>query len=73
MDGETNSPPRDTDCWWERHRQDRLKTFTVYQDVLMDIEEYLLTDEEKRVETEKVTSLRKEALGSNYIFCPPWN
>ena len=39
----------------------------------MDIEEYLLTDEEKRVETEKVTSLRKEAFGSNYIFCPPWN
>jgi hypothetical protein len=72
VDGE-GSTSRETDCYWERNRKDRLKTFQVFMDVLMDIEESSISEAEKISEKEYVTSVRKEALGSNYIYCPPWS
>ena len=72
VDGEA-SQTRETDCWWERNLSHRLKTYQVYMDVLLDIDESILTEEEKVSERENVTNIRKEGLGSNYIYCPPWN
>ena len=71
VDGE-RSVARNTDCWWEQNKKHRLKTYEVYQNVLLDIEEAPLSETEKCLEKEKVTNVRKEALGSNYIYCPPW-
>ena len=72
VDGEA-SQERETDCWWERNLSHRLKTYQVYKDVLLDIDESTLSEEEKLSERENVTNLRKEGLGSNYIYCPPWS
>ena len=51
--------------------KDRLKTFQVYRDVLIDINETALIETEKSAERDHVTNMRKEALGSNLIYCPP--
>ena len=45
----------------------------VYKDVLLEIDESILSEEEKLSKRENVTNLRKEGLGSNYIYCPPWS
>ena len=71
VDGET-SPPRDTDRWWERNLSHSLKALS-WKDVLLDIDESSLSEEEKISEREYVTNIRKEELGSNYIYCPPWS
>ena len=39
----------------------------------MDIDEAALSEAEKSAEREHVQNMRKEALGSNYIYCAPWN
>ena len=67
------SYPRETDAWWEKGYKHTLKCFQTYKDVLLDIEESSLSNEEKSFERENVTQLRKEGLGSNFIYCPPWN
>ena len=72
VDGET-SPQRDTDRWWERNLSHSLKAYTTWRDVLLDIDESTLSEEEKISEREYVTNIRKEELGSNYIYCPPWS
>ena len=72
VDGETPQE-RVTDWWWERNLSHRLKTFQVYTDVLLDIDESALTEEEKVSEREHATNIRKEELGSNYIYYPPWS
>ena len=72
IDGES-STVRNTDGWWEQHRSNYVKSFQNFQNVLLDIEESALSKEEKFIESERVTSARKEALGKNYSFCPPWN
>ena len=73
VDGETEpSQQRETDCWWERNLSHCLKTYQVYRDVILDIDESSLSEEEKVSEREHVTNIRKEGLGSNYIYCPPW-
>ena len=72
VDGEAYQE-RDADCWWERNLSPCLKTYKVYKDVLLDIDESTLSEEEKVSERENVTHLRKEGLGSNYIYCPNWN
>ena len=72
LDGE-NSDNRDTDCWWEKKFSNSLKMFHVFKDVLMDIEESPLSEEEKILQHDIVTNARKEALGSNFQFFPPWN
>ena len=72
VDGEAPQV-RETDCWWERNLSHRLKTFQVYTDVLLDIDESALAEEEKFSEREHVTNIRKGELGSNYIYCPPWS
>ena len=64
---------RDADCWWERNLSPCLKTYKAYKDVFLDIDESTLSEEEKVSESENVTRLRKEGLGSNYIYCPHWN
>ena len=64
---------RQTDCWWEKRFRNPLKVFQVFKDVLMDIEESPLTEEEKCFERESVTSARKEVLGDNFQFFPPWS
>ena len=71
IDGESCSA-RNTDCWWEMHKKHRLKIYKTFMDVLSDIAEANLSKEEKITEREYVTSVRKEALGSNFIYCPPW-
>ena len=38
----------------------------------MDIDETRLSEEEKSSERDRVTAARKEVLGDNYIFFPPW-
>ena len=38
----------------------------------MDIDESNLNEEDKSEEREAVTYARKEALGSNFPFYPPW-
>ena len=38
IDGES-SIVRDTDCWWEKHRNNSLKSYHTYQNVLLDIKE----------------------------------
>ena len=72
VDGEA-SQERDTDFWWERNLSHRLKTYEVYKNVLLDIDKSTLSEEEKVSERENVTNIRKKELGSNYIYCPPWN
>ena len=72
VDGESLTT-RNTDCWWEKNRQDRLKNYQIFMDVLMDIDEAALSEAEKSAEREHVTNKRKEPLGSNYIYCAPWN
>ena len=64
---------RETDCWWEKHQHHSLRTYQVYLDVLMDIENAPLTKEEKFTEIETVTNVRKNQLGKIYMDCPPWN
>ena len=39
----------------------------------MDIDESPLSEEEKVREHDNVTQARKEALGGNYSFFPPWS
>ena len=39
----------------------------------MDIDESLLNEEEKSKEYETVVNARKEALGDNFQYYPPWN
>ena len=66
VDGETEpSQQRETDCWWERNLSHRLKTYQVYRDVLLDIDESTLSEEEKVSEREHVKNIRKEGLDSN--------
>ena len=72
VDGESHTV-RNTDSWWQKNRSDCLKTFEVFEDVLLDIDEAPLSEEEKIAERDHVTSVRMEALGRNYIYCPPWN
>ena len=45
----------------------------MYKDVLIDIKEAALNEKEKSAERDHVTTMRKEALGSNFIYCPPWS
>ena len=74
LDGESESfLPRNTDCWWEKHNKNSLKMFQTFTDVLSDIEESPLGEEEKNTERDNVIQARKEALGSNYSFYPPWS
>ena len=74
LDGESESfLPRNTDCWWEKHKKNSLKMFQTFTDVLSDIEESPLGEEEKNTERDNVIQARKEALGSNYSFYPPWS
>lgn len=72
FDGET-SHERNTDPFWEKNFFHTLKSYGMYKDVLLDIEESGLSKEEKQSECEKVTALRKEGLGKNFSYCPPWN
>ena len=61
---------RDLIMWSEGHKPKGLHN---WKDVLLDIEESSLSEEEKISEREYVTNIRKEELGSNYIYCPPWS
>jgi hypothetical protein len=72
VDGEAPQE-RETDCWWEKNLSHRLKTYQVYNDVLLDIDESTLSEQEKVSERDHVTNIRKEELGSKYIYCPPWS
>ena len=58
---------------WEKHQHHSLRTYQVYLDVLMDIENAPLTKEEKFTEIETVTNVRRKQLGKIYMDCPPWN
>jgi hypothetical protein len=45
----------------------------MYIDVLKDIEDAKISEEEKLIEKENVTNVRKEALGKIFDQCPPWS
>ena len=45
----------------------------ILSDVLQDIEEAKISEEERRLEKEKVTNVRKEALGKIDDQCRPWS
>ena len=62
----------DTDCWWVNKFKNSLKPYQIFKQVLMDIDETPLSEEEKSSERDRVTAARKEVLGDNYIFFPPW-
>ena len=64
---------RETDCWWEKKFKNPLKVFKMFKDVLMDIDESRLNVVEKSEERDTVTNARKEALGDNFQYYPPWN
>ena len=72
VDGESFEV-RNTDCWWVNGYRRWLKSLENYKNVLLDIDEAPLSQEEKCSERDKITQIRKEELGSNYIYCPPWN
>ena len=72
LDGE--SPyESDTDCWWINQRNDSLKCFQKYIDVLKDIDDSTLSEQEKNEEKEKVNNGRKSAFGDNFKWFPPWD
>ena len=62
VDGESLTT-RNTDCWWEKNRQDRLKTYQVFTDVLMDIEEAALIEPEQSAEREHIKKHEKRSFG----------
>ena len=72
FDGECANA-RYTDSWWEEHRINYLKFYQKYMDVLKDINETPLSENEKFIEQEKVTSARKEAFGTHCCSFPPWS
>ena len=72
VDGESHTV-RNTDSWWEKNCSDCLKTFKVFKDVLLDIDEAPLSEGKKIAEHDHVTSVRMEVSGRKYIYCPPWN
>ena len=45
IDGESYTL-RNTDCWWEKHRNDSLRAYQTYHNVFLDIEEIALGKEE---------------------------
>ena len=61
-----------TDCWWVKKFKNSLKPYQIFKEVLMDIDETPLSEEEKSSERDIVIAARKEVLGDNYIFYPPW-
>ena len=62
-----------TDCWWINQRNDSLKCFQKYIDVLKDIDDSTLSEQEKNEEKEKVNNGRKSAFGDNFKWFPPWD
>ena len=68
-----NHRESDTDFWWEKHQQHSLRSYQMYIDVLQDIEDANISQEDKILETENVTNVRKEALGKIWDQCPPWS
>ena len=74
IEGGGNSESRKkTDCWWEKRFKNPLKMFQVFKDVQMDIDETPLSEEKKCFERENLISARKEVLGDNFQFFPPWS
>ena len=72
VDGNNSFSERKTDFYWEGWNTAAVKNYQSYLDVLADIDESTLEKEEKQYENEKVTEVRKKALGSSYCTYPPW-
>ena len=72
IDG-ADSNQRETDSWWEEHNKLSLRSYQMYIAVLKDIEDAKISEEEKLIEKENVTNVRKEALGKIFDQCPPWS
>ena len=69
LDGESLNV-RNTDCWWKKQNKYSLWSYRTYIDIIEDKNETPLNDSEKRLETDKVTNARKEAVGESYSAFP---